>query len=555
MKSVGIDIGTSSIKVVEMQSTTKGFQVVQYFDYPLNTNPGQDQELQVIEHLRDIASKYDHAQTHFVFALQQDRVSIRNKFFPFNDRLKIAKSLSFELEEDLPFSADNAIYDAKIIRIIGPGAEVLACASPKIHVQNALQRAQDGGFEPHLLSSEGTAFANPFERWNEAPPAIQSPGNLLDENVRPIRYINLVLNIGHTRTLVSAFEGSSLVAVRSILWGGKNVAEAIAAKYEIPYHEALNEMQTKAFILTNKQGATFDQVTFSETIAKSVREMSRDLQLSILEVKSEFNAQITSIGMTGGASQIQNLGAFLTQVLENPVNVINVLDHVPNVLFDRSQKTSAKIGVALGLAIEGFKKPRNPPINFMRGDFAKQNNRIKKLWERWGYTVQIATAALVVLFTYASLRDSIAEGLADRSQEALKNQAKTVAKLSPKNATESGIKKYILQYKKRAADLKTLSSVATMNSAMDVMKKISDALPQKGQITLDVHELNINDAQVNISGYVASPREMTLLQSSLTNVTADGQVHAGRAILPALAGKTAFAFSFNVDRGVQKVSR
>ncbi|WII71936.1 pilus assembly protein PilM [Bdellovibrio sp. 22V] len=556
MKSLGIDIGSSSIKLVEVQSTSKGFQVTQFVEHPLNVAPGHDQELEIIEFLRDFTSHYDPNQTRFIMGLRQDRVAIRNKFFPFNDRIKIAKSLAFELEEDIPFSSDNAIFDAKIIRTVGSGAEVLACAAPKVHLQNAIQRANDAGMDPFLISTEGTAFANVFEKWNEAPPAMLPPAIALnDEENKPVRHVQLILNMGHTRTLVTAFEGNSLIAVRSVLWGGKNIADAIAKKYEIPFLEAMKELQTKAFILTNKQGATFDQVTFSDTIAKAVREMARDLQLSILELKSEFNAQINTISITGGVSQIQNLGPFLTQILEVPVNRVSTLDLIPNVMFERSAQNGAKAGVALGLAIEGFKKPRNPPINFLRGEFAKENHQAKMFWEKWGHTIKVGAAALLILFVYTTLRQSFSLSLADRTQEVLKDQAKSVAGLKGKNASESGIRKYIRDNKKRAADLKTLASVANMNSALDIVKKISEAAPGKATITLDVHQLQVQDAQVVMQGYVNTARELSILQQSLTNVAADGQVRAQRSTLNPLPGRTAFSFSFNVDRGIQKVTR
>ncbi|MGZ3771236.1 MAG: pilus assembly protein PilM [Bdellovibrio sp.] len=553
MKSLGIDIGSSSIKIVEMQSSSKGFQVTQFIEHSLNVAPGADQELEIIEFLRDFTSRYDANQTKFILGLRQDRVAIRNKYFPFNDRIKISKSLPFELEEDLPFSSDNAIFDSKIIRFVGNGAEVLACAAPKTHIQNCLQRGQDSGADPDVISPEGPAFANIFEKWNEVPPTI-APPVIVDAPITT-RHLHLILNIGHTRTLVTAFEGNSLIGVRSILWGGKNIAEAIAAKYEIPFLEAIKELETKAFILTNKQGATFDQVTFSDTIAKSVREMARDLQLTILELKSEFNAEIDSISLTGGVSLVQNLGAFLTQILEIPANRISVLDSFPNIMFERSVQNGAKAGIALGLAIEGFKKPRNPPINFLRGEFAKENHQMKLLWEKWGHTVKVVAAAVVVLFVYANLRESFSMNLADRTQEVLKSQAKAVAGLKGKNASETGIRKYIRENKKRASDLKTLANIANMNSALDVIKKINDASPGKNTVTLDVHQLQIDDAQVVMQGYVNSPKELTLLQQSLANITQDGQIRSQKPTLRDLPNRTAFNFSFNVDRGIQKVTR
>ena len=115
MKSVGIDIGTYSIKVVEVISQNKGqLRVSQFLEHSLGQNPAFDPEIEIIEFLKGLAKAYDPSNTRFVFGLRQDQVSVRHKIFPFNDRLKINKSLPFELEEDLPFSAETAIFDAKI---------------------------------------------------------------------------------------------------------------------------------------------------------------------------------------------------------------------------------------------------------------------------------------------------------------------------------------------------------------------------------------------------------------------------------------------------------
>lgn len=552
MRSIGIDIGSSSIKVVEMLTTAKGFQVTQCFERPMGLNPAHDQEIEIIEFLREISSKFDPSQTRYCVCLRQDQVSIRNKFFPFNERIKIAKSLAFELEEEIPFSGDNSVFDAKVVRTIGGGAEVLACAAPKHHIRTLLQRCFDAGISPALISTEGTAFANIYEKWNEPPPTTPAELNLLEGEVKPERTLHLTLNMGHTRTLVCAFEGNSLIGVRTILWGAKNIADAIAKKYEIPYLEAMKEVQAKAFILTNKQGATFDQITFSETISKSVREMVRDLQLSILEFKSEFNATITQIGLTGGSSNIKNLGPFLTQQIELPVNKVYPLDMIPNVLFEKNAKTDSTFGVALGLAIEGLKKPRNPAINFLKGEFAKQNNFLKNTWEQWGPTVKMAGAALVIFFVYSMMRETFSLELADRAEEALKTQAKNVAKLSGSKASESNIKKYIRENKKRAADLKTLASVATMTSALEVIKKINDASPAKNILTLDVRSLVVRDSDVILEGYVNNPKEVTVLQQALGNLSLNGKVTPRNSQLTPTAGKTAFSFNFKVDRGLTK---
>lgn len=551
MKSIGIDIGTSLIKVIEVQASSRGHQITNYFEHRLNLAANSDHSLETIEFLRGLMASYDPAQVKFCIGLRQDRVAIRHKFFPFSDRLKIHKSLPFELEEDIPFSPENAIFDAKIIRTRGAGADVLACAAPKTQIEKAVQFAQDCGFQASLLSDEGIAFANLIENWQDAPPHLP-PQPLELEGTALTHQIDLVLNMGHTRTLVCAFEGQRLIGVRSVLWGGKNIAEALAKKYSIPYFEAMKELESKGFILVNKQGASFDQISFSDTISASVRELIRDLQLTMLELKSEFNAQITGIQITGGASQIMNLAPFMTQSLDIPVNIFEPLNHFTNALIERSPQQQARIGTALGLALEGFKKPRNPALNFLREEFASENHSWKAFTDQWGATLKFAGLAFVVLLTYSMLRESVSVSLAEKGKETLREQAKQVAGLKGKQASERGIRQHIQEKKKIAADLRKLEGLTSMNSALDILLKVSNATPSGQSIALDVKEFSVRDDQVSIQGYVNSPRELSILEQTLSSVSLSGKILNQASSLPEVQNRIAFALSFNVDRDVQK---
>lgn len=554
MKSVGIDIGTSSIKVVEVTLNNKGqLKLNRFVDYPLGQNPAFDPEIQIIEFLKGLAANFEVGSTKFVMGLTQDRVSVRNKLFPFSDRLKIQKSLAFELEEDLPFSSESAIFDAKVIRTRGATAEVLACATPKNRVAEHMARFGDIGLEISTLSAEGLALGNCFERWFEAPPSLPAdPGIELEPEVRPLRNINIVISIGHSRTLINAYENNQLVGARCVLWGTKVVAEAIARRYEIPYVEALKEMQTKAFILNSKEGASYDQIIFSDTIANQFKDLCRDINISILEFKAELNAQVLNVGLTGGGSQILNLQAFMTTQLELPCNRIQVLDHFTNLGFEKTAKIDATIAVALGLAIEGLKKPRNPAIQFLRGEFASQNHVLKKFWQTWGTSLQYAVAFYAAFSIYTGLRENFAQSLNDRTHNALIEQAKQVAKLGKKQANEKGVKKYIRDQKKRGQELKTLSNIAQMNSALDVLKKVNDALPAKSNVVLNVKHWSVEDTQATIEGSVPSAREILLLRQALANVASDGKVDLKTPRFAPPAGSASFAFSFKVDRGVTK---
>ncbi|MES3036331.1 MAG: pilus assembly protein PilM, partial [Bdellovibrionota bacterium] len=111
MKSVGIDIGTHSIKAVEIDTTGKSFYISNSHYFPLSQRAGQDQLLEIIEILRSFVLNFDPLTTKFNVALRQDMVTVRHKIFPFVEKMKIARTLPLELEDDLPFDSDQLVFD------------------------------------------------------------------------------------------------------------------------------------------------------------------------------------------------------------------------------------------------------------------------------------------------------------------------------------------------------------------------------------------------------------------------------------------------------------
>jgi general secretion pathway protein L len=360
-----------------------------------------------------------------------------------------------------------------------------------------------------------------------------------------------MIQIGHTHSIVCAFEGEALVGIRSVLWGMKNVAEAISRKYEIPFVEALREMRSKAFILPSKEGASYDQIVFSDTIAAPFKDFGRELKLSMLEIETELGGKVLDAEVTGGGAGIMHLTPFLTQMLEVPVNPANILaSFVTN--FEKSQTVDHAIGTALGLALEGLRKPRNPVLQFLRGEFAATNEGLQVFWETWSRTITCVASAILIFFVFSSLRESAADGLLTKAVEEVKNQAKIVARLGPKQANEAGVKKYIRDKRKRAQELRSLEGLSRMNSALEVLKKISDSTPAKGSVNLNIRFLRIEDTNVFLEGTVGNAAQRTALQKALSSVAKTGQLNAREGTpAPGVLG-IPFAFGFNVDRGTDK---
>ncbi len=558
MKAIGIDLGEDSVKVVELHQSKRIVQILSVFEKkltPLGT--AHDKELESIEFIRQLFSRTDASTTTFVMAVRQDKATVRKKMFPFSDRIKIQKSLPFEMEEDIPFDTENCIFDFKTIQYVGNSCETLSVAVPKVHIEKIISLAKDFGINLKVVSLEGFAFANLIEDWWSTPPV--APYSLLsldeaNENKSQAKKpADVFLNIGHKKTLLCARVNGRVVFIRSLMWGADLIIQQIAARNQMPYIEAQRYLQTEATLHLTKNNQKFDASNITLLIEKSLRDLVRDLQMSFLEIESELNATISEVYFTGGFSQLPHLGAYLTQQLEvacNPVNLLANNSLIAEGVDLQNHQAAARFSIAVGVAIEAFKKPKNPALQLLKGEFLSQSGFIKNLWQDWGKVVQTAGAALIILFVWTHLRESFSTQLNEKTTEALETQARSVAKLPRRQANERGVKKYISDRKKQSLEMNALSQFAEMNSALDILRKISEAAPGKEQSKIDVTQLSVVDNQVKISGYANSPREVTLLSTKLSSLSINNKVTEDPTTLGVMPNRVAFSLSFNTERGV-----
>src|SRR5690606_33602274 len=142
----------------------------------------------------------------------------------------------------------------------------------------------------------------------------------------------------------------------------------------------------------DEEGATKDQIAFSNTIKSSIDSLAHELKLTLLEIEGELKLNVQHGYLTGATSQLRGLGSYLTQKLEVAFNSYLYLQHIPSRGVDFSPEVEARAAVSIGLAIEGLKKPRNPALNLFRGEFEKKSQDLQMAWQKWKHAVQVGAA-------------------------------------------------------------------------------------------------------------------------------------------------------------------
>ncbi|MFK8137736.1 MAG: pilus assembly protein PilM [Bdellovibrionales bacterium] len=560
MKSVGIDIGSYSIKVAEIESSSSTYSITDYYELTFSNDLTKDPYVETIDALRRISSHYDHSTTKFCLALPQASICSRYKVFPFKERYNVLKSIAFELEDDIPYDQDEAIFDAKILATNTRSSEVLAVATPHEHVERLINLCEEAGIDPDIISMESAAVSNLFQKW-WLPPVDKNKLQKANEESESSDYsdeedmslersnigkVKASFHLGHKKTVVSIYTDHAIIATHSIAIGGERIAKDLADKYNISYPEAVKTLKEKGFLLTTKEGANKDQLFFGETIQMALDELVSEAKRFFLSLYSDFDYELESIYLLGGTSRLINLAPYFTQNFEVACNVYDHGITHPQINIERNDSFKHHGCLAVGVAIEGAKQSRNPAINFRQQDLAKQSQFITYVMNKWGTSLQYAAAILLVFFIYAPMKSIFAENLLGDARTALKDEAKKIGKKG-RSARKSQLKKYIKTENSKIKNKNRLVGLTKMNSGLDVLDKLSKALPKNNQVRLNVTNLKITDNQVRLTGNIGSPQELSILESALRSISNSGEIKKD-TVVKKTPGKVDFAYSLDVNR-------
>ena len=548
MKSIGIDIGSSSIKIAELEISGKSLSVNKVQAFPLTSKTESDRELEIITTLKEAITFFNtDEKTKYVLGLPQDKASLRRLNFPFKEKFKILKSLPFEMEDLTPFSLEDSIYELKILQKQRVMTEILAIALPKEVISQTLNTAQDCEIDPDILSLEGLALNNLFEDIFE-PPKNSNSSEKFDEPdeeeendetrssnrltiQEPKKFIHgeAVLNIGHDSSLLVVRADKQLQALRRINWGSKEIIKNLAYEFSIQPKEADAMLKASKGVLLKSQGTDPKDNKTSEVISKSLEKMAQKIHLTLLEIKGSHRVQVHGIGLMGGMSLVNNLGPRLTQYLQVPCNRILKIKNHPDILM--GSPIDFMSGIAIGLAMEAAKRPSQPAINFRKDEFSKGGSQLKKLWLNWNFHIKLASTSLVLFFIYAQIRTTLSEDLALSARRSMKNTAEKILRIKKSQVSEKKLRTFLEDIEKRE-NLKVQIRNYTKKapSPLKLLKSISEKAPPKSKFPMSIKKLEIDASSVQMIGIIKTPNQIQRFAKNL-EALAEGPINKSTKVI------------------------
>lgn len=356
MRILGIDVGSTSIKAVELDSAFGRYEVHDYHEHPVA--PGEDLILALTRLMQALPKQPDR----IAIALRAGQVTFRNLKLPTRDRKTIQSSIGFELEDDLPFPLERTVYDYTTVSQTKQGTQLHVAATLKIHVAGTIDSWSSAGINPDLITTESWAYRTLLSRvMNRV------------EQEEPV----LLVQIGHEHTTLYIHWNGMPVLAREIDWGGKDLTAAIAQKYGLPLDQAEQAKLDHGFVVPVGQQVqvTQEQLEFSETLLATIQTLLVEIRQVELTCKSITHRGISQIYVAGGTVLLPGLVRVLDESLRIPSRPLQALSSIATSGVTYSEHTDAVflLAASVGLCMVGA--DRTSTINFRKDEFAKVGAR------------------------------------------------------------------------------------------------------------------------------------------------------------------------------------
>src|ERR1043165_3829108 len=232
---IGLDISSSSVKLVELSQDTSGEYVLERFAAE-SFEKGwiQDGQIEKFDEVADavkrVVSKSGTKTRHVVMAMPQSAVITKKIMLPAGLREEeLALQVESEANQYIPFSLAEVSLD---FCVIGPSptsvgdVEVLIAASRKDRVQDRQGLAEAAGLTPVVLDIESHASRLAMGRLIDALPE-QGKDSLV-----------ALFEIGADTTSLKVLREDEMLYDRDQSFGGSQLTQLISRQYGFSYEEA-----------------------------------------------------------------------------------------------------------------------------------------------------------------------------------------------------------------------------------------------------------------------------------------------------------------------------
>jgi len=341
-KSVaGLDIGSSSIKMVELSGKANNLNLVSlgFENLPADTIiDGQIMEMNTVSDvISNLCTNFQVKADQVVTGVSGHSVIIKNIVLPPMSREELEESIDWHAEEHIPFDLADVSLDYQVTAETSDATHVLIAACKRERIDNIRQAIQLSGRQPVVIDVDTFALQNCYE--------VNYDPNATD--------CVTLLNIGASTMNVNIVKGTRSLFTRDITVGGSQFTDVLQRNFGVSFQqaEAMKRGANTPGIETKAIEPLMHNVT--ELVANEIQKTFDFYRAT----SDDSSTVVKKILISGGGSKLQGLSEELSARLQLPVEILNPFRNVvvDERKFDHGymNEVMPEMAVAVGLAVRG----------------------------------------------------------------------------------------------------------------------------------------------------------------------------------------------------------
>ncbi len=522
-KIIGLDIGSHSIKAVQLRRTFRGFELIGFHEKEIPREGEMAPSDAVVQALTELFGEGRIAGDLVITSIPGHQVSARIIKLPFADRKKMDKVIPFEIEGYTPFNIEEMVVSYHIVKVEKGGAQILALLVKKDVLRDHLETLERAKISPKIVDLDILSL---YSISSLTLQGIEGPFSIAD--------------IGASKTSICIVNNGHLSMIRSLPFGGEAVTGAIQREFELSHEEAEQGKTSHGIILETK-GKSKEESRFSKCIESAVSPLVREMKQTFHSYEADHHQKVRRIFLCGGTSALRNLIPYLSRELEVETKPLNVLE----ASFNKLTMKSVPVGLiphGLGLGLRGVGNGSFSQVNFRRDEFAFRSE-VKEVKGK----ILSAGICLLILLLLVSFDFYLKLGMKQRHDEDLSGQIRKVFTNTLPEVKH--IVKEVHQMRVKVEELKRepllFSEVGVEGmSVLDLMREITLRIPD--EVPVDIRDLVLNKGRVAITGETDSFESVDNIKAGLQKFTGFKQVALTHAKVGTKGDKVEFKFSISM---------
>ena len=342
-KMVGIDVGTASIKVVELSRWGQGITLENYgeiksvslFKEPFRNVEKGSYLLSNYFVSRAIRAVLDEAKIRTkaaVFSIPDFSTFCTSFELPPMTAKEIGEAVYYNAAQYIPLPVTETTFDWKLIGGT-PGdkkspLKIFLVAIPNQTIQDYQKVAQLAGLELYAVEAEALGLSRILTQENNS--------------------CVCVIDIGAQSTTINIVDKRSLKKSYSFDFSGNQLTYSIASALGLGHAEAEQ--------IKNQEGLTSEKEEISKTLYLLIDPLVIEAKRVLSDFYQQENKDVEMIYLTGGTASLPGLKEYFAEVLKKKVEIPNCFSDLlyPPILGKTLEKMSPSFGVATGVALGGL---------------------------------------------------------------------------------------------------------------------------------------------------------------------------------------------------------